>query len=269
MSENQLQVLIAESGLEETKAKTMLDQFSDSFEFAAKWEARAKGIVVTDASQTDEMAMARTGRLLLRDKRMAIEKTRKQLKEQALREGKAIDGIANVLKALIVPIEEHLARQEKFVELKEQAEAEEHERLRLIAEEKARLEHEEAERKEQERIKAENEKLRQEAIRRDEAHKKEQVKVERARKFTARKVADEKRKAEAKLKAGQMKHEKAERKASAERLRRQTEAEAQKIADAQKLAHEQAERQRIEAELAAQIECPKCHYKFTPNKKAA
>jgi hypothetical protein len=40
------------------------------------------------------------------------------LKEQALREGKAVDGIANVLKALIVPLEEHLDKQERFVEIR-------------------------------------------------------------------------------------------------------------------------------------------------------
>lgn len=305
MTDNKLQVLIAESGLEETKAKTMLDQFANSFEFAAKWEARAKEIVVTSALQTDEMAMARTGRLLLRDKRIAIEKTRKQLKEQALREGKAIDGIANVLKELIVPIEEHLIRQEKFVEFKEQAEAEERERLWLKAEEKARLEREEAERKEQERVKAENEKLRQEAIRREEAHKKEQTRLEKARKAAERKVVEEKarakakaekqkKEASAKLEAERVKREETERKASAETLRIQTEANKQKaLADAklraeqlkreqaereasaqkkialQKLQAEQAERQRIEAELAAQIECPKCHHKFNPAKRVA
>jgi len=75
--------------------------------------------VVTKEDQTAEMDMARVGRLFLRDKRIAIEKARKELKEQALREGKAIDGIANVLKALIVPIEEYLGKQERFVEIQD------------------------------------------------------------------------------------------------------------------------------------------------------
>lgn len=78
---------------------------------------KAKILIVTNETQKTEMEMARTGRLFLREKRIAIEKTRKELKEQALREGKAIDGIANVLKALIVPIEEYLGKQEKFAEI--------------------------------------------------------------------------------------------------------------------------------------------------------
>ena len=67
------------------------------------------------------MKLARVGRLFLMKKRTAIETVRKELKEQALREGKAIDGIANVLKALIIPIEEYLKKQEDFVVLKEAA----------------------------------------------------------------------------------------------------------------------------------------------------
>jgi len=113
--EDQLSVIVKESGLEKTKAQVLLDNFSRYFQLAADWEKKAKTIVITDASQTAEMQMARTGRLFLRQKRIVIEKTRKDLKEQSLREGKAIDGIANILKALIIPIEEYLEKQEKFV----------------------------------------------------------------------------------------------------------------------------------------------------------
>jgi hypothetical protein len=49
---------------------------------------------------------------------LKLKKTRKDLKEQSLREGKAIDGMANIIKALIIPIEEHLEKQEKFAEIK-------------------------------------------------------------------------------------------------------------------------------------------------------
>ena len=83
----------------------MLDNFSDYFKIAAEWEQKAKTIKVVDETQKADMEMARVGRLFLREKRIAIEKKRKELKEQSLREGKAIDGIANVLKAVIVPIE--------------------------------------------------------------------------------------------------------------------------------------------------------------------
>ena len=132
--ENQLQTIVQQSGLEKNKAEFILQQFQDYFKIAAEWEDKAKTIIVTDASQKSEMEMARVGRLFLREKRIAVEKARKNLKEQALREGKAIDGIANVLKALIVPIEEYLDKQEHFVEIKAK---EEEERKRLEEEKKA------------------------------------------------------------------------------------------------------------------------------------
>ena len=124
MSENQLQVIVKESGLEATKAEFILKNFQSYFELAAEWEKKAKTIVVTSDFQKSDMEAARSGRLMLREKRIAIEKARKELKEQSLREGKAIDGIANVLKALIVPIEDYLEQQERFVEIQEEKKAE-------------------------------------------------------------------------------------------------------------------------------------------------
>src|SRR4030043_2249062 len=126
--DNQLQTIVQSSGLDKIKADFILQQFQDYFKIAGEWDLKAKSIVVTDESQTTDMEMARVGRLFLKEKRVAIEKARKSLKEQALREGKAIDGIANVLKALIVPIEEYLDKQEHFVEIKA---AEEAERIRI------------------------------------------------------------------------------------------------------------------------------------------
>lgn len=115
---NALVKIVGDSGLEQTKAQYILEKFQDHFKIAADWESKAKTIVVTSEAQTAEMKMAREGRLFLKQKRIEIEKSRKELKEQSLREGKAIDGIANVLKALIEPTEEYLERQEKFVELR-------------------------------------------------------------------------------------------------------------------------------------------------------
>jgi len=132
--DNQLQTIVQSSGLDKIKADFILQQFQDYFKIAGEWELKAKSIVVTDESQTTDMEMARVGRLFLKEKRVAIEKARKSLKEQALREGKAIDGIANVLKALIVPIEEYLDKQEHFAENKAKEEAE---RKRIEEEQKA------------------------------------------------------------------------------------------------------------------------------------
>lgn len=118
MQDNQLVAVVQQSGLEKTHAQTILDSFTGFFEEAKKWEEKAKGLVVTDVTQTAIMGQAREARLALKDVRVNAEKVRKELKEQSLREGKAIDGIANVIKALVVPLEEHLEKQEKFVEFK-------------------------------------------------------------------------------------------------------------------------------------------------------
>lgn len=116
MNENQLVVVAKESGLEESKVNGLLSMFGDDFTKATKALEWSKTLVVTEESQTDLMKKAREARLKLKDIRVNVEHTRKELKEQSLREGKAIDGMANIIKAMIVPAEEHLEKQEKFAE---------------------------------------------------------------------------------------------------------------------------------------------------------
>jgi len=137
--------MVEESGLEKTKAQILLDNFQNFFTVAAKWEAQAKTIKVTTAEQESDMKIARVGRLELKEMRITLEKKRKELKEQSLREGKAIDGIANALKAVIVPIEEYLEQQERFVEIQEEKKRE---ALRLEVEKRMEEERLEKERKE-------------------------------------------------------------------------------------------------------------------------
>lgn len=296
---NELTVMIKESGLDKTKAKVLLDNFSDYFQVANEWEKKAKTIIVKDASQKADMQMARVGRLFLREKRIKIEKTRKELKQQSLREGKAIDGIANVLKALIVPIEEYLEKQEKFVEIK----AKEQIQLTMIEMEKKaekdRLAKEEAERKEQERIRLENERLKKEAIAKEKKIEKaeseriaqetrariEKAQIENRAKAEKEKqekiLADQRAKAEAEKRALEEKARKErvelERKARIEkdkqdRIIAEQKAKIEtervlklKIAEKARKVRE-AEQARIQAELDKQIECPFCHRKFTLKK---
>jgi len=294
--ENQLSTIVKESGLEKTKAQVLLDNFSRYFQLAADWEKKAKTIVVTDESQIAEMKMARTGRLFLRQKRIVIEKTRKELKEQALREGKAIDGIANILKALIIPIEEYLEKQEKFIEIKI---AEEAKRKRIEAEKKAeeeRIAKEKAEIEEQKRIREENERLRKEAEEKEKELARERARVEaekakaeaeRKKKETERiayekKVQEEKAEAERKAQAERERQAKiiAEQKAKAEAERRTYEEKIKREKEeAERRAQEERERQekiieaqkqkarKAEAEKAAyeasMIKCPFCHKSFS------
>lgn len=117
--ENQLVLAIKETGLQKEKVEVLLENFAGFFKEAKELAKASRGIVVTDETQTDLMIQARKSRLKLKNVRVEVEKTRYQLKEQSLREGKAIDGISNLIKALIVPVEEHLQKQEDFVEIKE------------------------------------------------------------------------------------------------------------------------------------------------------
>ena len=171
-----------------------MKQFQGCFEFAAIWETKAKTIVVNDASQTADMKIARIGRLELREKRIEVEKVRKAMKEQSLREGKAIDGIANVLKGLIIPIEEYLDKQEHFVELKEKERLEAERVERERKEEEERIAQEKAEAEERERIRLDNERLKKEAEEREATLMKERAKAEEAERERIRQEEENERK---------------------------------------------------------------------------
>jgi len=269
MNENKLITIVEQSGLEKTKSDYILENFKNYFSIASEWEKRAKDIIVTDESQKEIMAIARVGRLALREKRINLEKERKKLKEQALREGKAIDGIANVLKALIVPIESYLDKQENFVKYKK----EEEERLLIIeAEKKAeeeRIAIEKAENEERERIRIENEKLKKEAEKRERQIAKQKAETE-AKMKAEREIAEKKQREQNAIIEAEKAKAEAERRAHEEREKQQrakAEAEKAKIelqlkakAEAERRAHEEMER--LEEKLKDIIICPKCGCKI-------
>ena len=281
-----MQTIVRESGLEPTKARTILTLFEGYFRIADEYAIKAKAIVVTDGSQTAQIEAARDARLFLRDKRLAVEKARKELKEQALREGKAIDGIANILKALIIPIEDYLKTQENFVELKAQAEAEERERVFQAGEMKRLADEAEEKRLEEKRVRealdknaAEIRRLNKERLdrlaarerERTVADRKSRLEAERIRKEGKNAVAAEKARAAAKLDKVEAETKAATelyKKERAEREAKQAKQKADAKAREDKLLEEREE-QRLEAhrlaeELAALVECPECGHKFKP-----
>lgn len=276
--ENQLEVIVKESGLESTKAQYILDNFKSYFEIAAEWEAKARLLIVTRANQKMEMEMARAGRLVLKEKRVALENARKKLKEDALREGKAIDGIANVLKALIIPIEEYLDQQERFVEIQEEKKKE---AMRLEIEERIKKEEEERLRKEaeeKERLRIENDRLAKENAEKDRLAIEEKKKADAALAAEKQKAKEAQDKADSEKREAEEKARKEREKADAEKKAIEDKARADKekaeeekkkaAADAQKkLDEERKEKERLEELLKRQIECPKCHHKFDPQSK--
>jgi hypothetical protein len=83
--------------------------------------ARKTSETITNGADPLQRKMARECRLELRRVRCAIENTRKDAKADALRYGKAVDGMANVLKFLCEPEEERLEEIEQAEVRKEQA----------------------------------------------------------------------------------------------------------------------------------------------------
>lgn len=285
---SELVVVINQSGLEKETATTLLEKFAPLFEQAEEWKRKAESLVITDVSQKREMQEARVARLALKDIRVNADKTRKALKEDSLRYGKAVQGVYNVIEYLIAPIEKHLEEQEKFAEIQEQKrkEALKQERLELLypygvdhsfvdlanmpqdafdnylastkktyedkieAEQKAEQERIEAIRKEAEEREAQRKE--NERLKAEAEQREKELKAERE-KAEAERKEQERVLAEERAKA-EAERKEAERKAKEER--EQAEAKAQKEREEQEriLAQERAERQRVEDELKAKAE---------------
>jgi len=269
-----------------TAAVTLRAVFEEMFDSADEWAKRAALIKVTDVSQTREMKLARDTRLALREIRVRCEKARKRLKENIVRQGKAIDGFANILKALTEPLEDKLYLDETFAERAEEARkdalaiarkealtaygadpaafvnlGEMAEETWATTIESARLaaEHRKEEAKRAEAVKLEAERLaaekleaeRKEAVRleaeRVEREKAQKEENERLRKENARKVAE----AKAMLEAHTAEREAAELAADRDRLAAaEKERELAKAADEERAAKERAERDLAAAKKA-------------------
>ena len=172
----ELAIKIKEFNLAPTDASFLLGKHEQDFKNVAIWAKKASKIIVTDESQKVIMEEARTGRIFLASIRNEVERNRKALKEDSLRRGKAIDGVANFIKDLIIPTEEHLKRQEDFVELREKAKND-----RILAEAKAKEQSEleakqKAEREELERLRKEK----QEQMKKEAEAQKEKIALKQA-----------------------------------------------------------------------------------------
>lgn len=116
---SELATIIRENQIAPTEAQSLVDAFQPSFMEAKKLVDEAARIIVTDATQVTEIRASGKLRKQLKDVRTDANDIRKQLKEDSLRKGNAIQGMYNVLLLLIEPAETRLAEQEKFAERKE------------------------------------------------------------------------------------------------------------------------------------------------------
>jgi len=118
-TETGLALIVSETGLEKETANAIIARFSQYMERIGEWEAKATALVVTDISQVDLMKQAREARFILKNIRVEADRVRKELKEDSLRYGKAVQRVYNEIEYRITPIEEHLLNQEKFAEYAE------------------------------------------------------------------------------------------------------------------------------------------------------
>ena len=110
---------VAETGLAPDGAATLAAGYAPHF--TAFNDARDRASAITDA----QPAAARAMRLELRRIRTDADKTRKALKEDALRRGKAIDGVNHVLRYQLIPVEEAMEAIEKAEQRREEARVQE------------------------------------------------------------------------------------------------------------------------------------------------
>jgi len=117
----ELQVILDEQNVPAENAKALIEAFGAPFTEAGDILRTYEDIKVTDESQVKEMAEAKEKRLALKRIRTGVESKRKELKEDSLRTGRAIDIVARYIKENIEPAEKYLESQEKFAELKKAA----------------------------------------------------------------------------------------------------------------------------------------------------
>ena len=120
---NELTVILNEQGVSPESQKTLVEAFGGPFLEVGEILADYQNIKVTDVTQIKEMSEAREKRLALKNARTTVERKRKELKEESLKTGRAIDAVARFVKEQIEPAEKYLEEQEKFKELREKAQA--------------------------------------------------------------------------------------------------------------------------------------------------
>jgi hypothetical protein len=113
---HQLEIVAKENGLDAGSALALTSAFAPFFMQAEDW--RAKVETVTDP------VIARSSRLLLKNIRVEAKHKHRELKEDSMRLGKAIDGLYNVVEFVIAPLEKKLSDIETAAERAELAQRE-------------------------------------------------------------------------------------------------------------------------------------------------
>lgn len=114
--QKELLAVAVQNGLLPETTQNLQASFAPLFSQARSIMDKSRGITVTSVDQKLEIDLARKCRLALKGVRVSSDKIRKELKEESLKKGKAIDGFHNILLHLVEVEETRLEEQEKFAE---------------------------------------------------------------------------------------------------------------------------------------------------------
>ncbi len=268
-TQDQFALVLKENPIAPSEAQALESVFGPMLKQVQVWKSMAESIKVISPDQIEDMQQARKLRLLLKDTRVEADKKRKEMKEESLRKGKAVDGMFNIIKFLIVPLEEKLQKDEDFIHEMEEKRMDEMEekrkqelsvlevdcswyKLREMAEEtyqalliNAKKDFEakkESERKDEEdRIRKEKEDRE-----RREATEKENAKLKAEAEARKKEEAEKEARHNAELEA-----ERKEKKKLEDELQKKAEAERKKKTEEERRKKEEAEKMRKEAEEKA------------------
>lgn len=117
----------------EATIETTIARFTTTDATIALLDTESKGLATNGPEDKKALKAVRESRLSARNLRLGVEKTRVELKADALKLGQAIDGEARRIQALISPIESRLKAEEQKVADELERRANEEERLRQEA----------------------------------------------------------------------------------------------------------------------------------------
>lgn len=112
----QLMKIIESNSVSKVDAKKISEGLAPFLDKVAEWKEAAEALVVTNEDDVEKMKEARAARLELKAIRVESNKVRKDLKQQSLNYGRAVQDAYNAIESAIKPLEEHLENQEKFAE---------------------------------------------------------------------------------------------------------------------------------------------------------
>jgi len=117
-----LEMEIKDLPISDLKKDILRDSFTEAYETAIPLIQEAMAFVITDESTADDTKLAAEKYKQLNEVAKRVEITRKEVKDEALREGQAIDAIGRKLKDMSAPALEHLKLQKDYLKLKKERE---------------------------------------------------------------------------------------------------------------------------------------------------